>query len=57
MSPHVINLRFRTYGLVIIINNKTYVLYCIYVFISFSSANYKPGSIASEGLSCLADEG
>ena len=32
----VINLGFRTYGLVIIINNKAYALYCIYVFISFT---------------------
>ena len=31
MSPHVINLGFWTYGLVIVINNKAYVLYFIYV--------------------------
>ena len=36
MMNIVINLGFWTYGLVIVINNKAYVLYFIYVFISFT---------------------
>ena len=37
LAVSVINLRFRTYGLVIIINNKAYVLCCIYVFYFFQT--------------------
>ena len=57
MSPHVINLGFRTYGLVIVINNKAYVLILICVYFSSNLTKFRPGSIVSEGLSCLADEG
>ena len=58
MSPHVINLRFRTFGLVIVINNKLMFETFNNVFISLLFlTKYMEGSIASEGLCCLADVG
>ena len=58
MSPHVINLGFWTYGLVIITKIIKLMFYAVFMCLFLShSTKCKPGSIASEGLSCLADEG